>query len=448
MPRRLQTALYNADQLVKKKSYKKALAEIESYLKKNPKAAHVRLFLHLGLIHYNLYDYRSAEDYFLKATGACPCLGPAWVNLSATRQNRENFVGAARALEKGAEAMPDNQGLRLKAAILWNKAGTPERALEILTASGKTPPDSAWLTALAMTYKKLGNNEKAAQALEKAAGMGGKKSVKMKLQAATLYMELGQYKKARRLFEEMARRPSCGRACLNGLIRCCIKEKRFDQADKAIKMFLEKSPEEPELWRLSAWIKTRKNEPDKAAAALEVAYKLAGPSPKDFEQLGYLYQKADAPEKAAEAYAKSYSTPLKPENLDMLAGLYTEAHRTEKALEFALKAVRSAPTSVRWARAGDLYYRARQYERSMEAYKTAAGLNDDQGEMSYKAGLAALKMDRFESARELFETAVSRAGSDSESRKRAIRALEAVNEMIKREAAVQGGEAGQSSSIP
>ncbi|MFH1139632.1 MAG: tetratricopeptide repeat protein [Pseudomonadota bacterium] len=429
----LQTALFEADRLVKEKSFKKALAGLTGYSREDPGEKHFMLPLHLGLIHYNLKNHQAAESFFLKATQACPCFGPAWVNLAAARQNRGNPGGAAEALEKGAEKIMDNDHLKLKAAILWNKANNPRHALKILTSPGKGNADPNWLTALAMTYKQLGESEKAAQALEQAAGLEGEIDGGIKLQAAILYLELGRYEKARRYFEEMTQKQSCGQDCLKGLIRCCIKEKRFNQADNAIKAFLKDNPDQADSWKLSAWVNAQKNEPAKAAAALEVAFRLEPPTKKEFEQLGYLYYQAGAPEKAAEAYAKSFSSPMSPENLDMLSGLYTEAHRIDAALNLALRATESVPTGSRWARVGSLYYRDGQYENSVEAYKKAALLDDARGEMSYRAGLAAMKIKRLESARDFFTNALDRAGADSSQKSKAARALEAVNKLMEQD---------------
>ncbi len=347
------------------------------------------------------------------------------------QQGRFRDAAAVREKIGGTERNPEQDYLT---AILHLKAGFPEKALPILEKLAfETPPyggAAEWLIALGMTYDRLDQPEKAAAAMAKADLDDPAIAPVMRLQAAFFWMRHDNPNRALPLLKEAANTPHPSSICRMALVKALVLTEGPCQADPVLCRLLDETPCDVRIWRLAAWVAIEQKDYPKAAAALEVAYRLEPADPKDWKRLGDLYRLSGVPLKTAEAYGRAFGPEPGAGDLDLLAKTYMEGHDLKKALDAAVRAVRREPSARRWAQLGEMYLMARYYAKGMDAFQKAAQMDDSGGRMSLRAGYAAWKMEQIAPAKEAFLMALQRADSGGQTARRASRALAVIRQIM------------------
>ncbi len=266
----------------------------------------------------------------------------------------------------------------------------------------------------------------AAAVFKSAYGYSRSKRPQLLYQAAVSYLIGRRPALAAPLFEELAGLPRPRPQWLKGQVRCYLEMKLYAKARAIVARLLAAAPAQADLWRLAAELNLRDKKYGPAAAALEVAYRLAPPGPDGWRQLASLYQAAGVPLKAAEYLRRAAGRRPSARDLETLAKIYLGGHYLERALAAARQAAQARPTARRWALVGRIHLLRCDYGRALPAFTKAAKADDPQGRYSLVAGYCAWQLDRLLEAKRAFARALRHAGSNQARVREATRALEAV----------------------
>lgn len=321
-----------------------------------------------------------------------------------------------------------------RSALLHLNNDAPKKALPLLIKLSKKPdPDAKWLMALASALDALHRSEEAVEIMEKVDPNAPTLSPNMRLQVAIFWLKNHNPKRALPLLEKMAKNPHVSKSCRLAQIEALVRTGQAQAADIPLKKLLNQYPQDEKIWRLAAWTNIEQKAYGKAAAALEVAFRLGSPKSADWKQLGNLYRLAGVPQKAAYAYAKAFGKRPTPAHLDLLAQTYGDAHQMKDALDAATRAAKLAPTAKRLSRLGLMHMEQQDCQKGMAAFQKAAQLEDPDGVNSLRMGYAAWKLDQLASAKTAFQSVLQKTDSGSRNAVKASKALKTIDQMIKQQ---------------
>ncbi len=288
------------------------------------------------------------------------------------------------------------------------------------------------LRNLAVVLLELNRPLEGALLLERAHALSRPPDPQVLFEAAVFYLQGKRPRRALTLLEGLCRRRLPPKAWLKALVQACLSLQRFDQARRALKRLLRREPGDAVLWRILAELNIRAKDYPAAAAALEVAYRLAPPSsPEGWRRLAEIYRAAGAPLPAARCYRRAWGDHPRPRDLERLARLYYFANYPRRALHWARRAVQQKPSPGGWALLGSIYQRLRRYPEAYRAFSRAARLGDKNGRYSLMAGYCAWRLDRLKDARAAFRSAWRKAGKHRQLRREAERALESLEAQLR-----------------
>ena len=352
--------------------------------------------------------------------------------LADTLKKEKRTAEAAKALAQGMTG-EEMSADRFRSALLYLKEGKPQKALPILRKLSETAnPNPQWRIALASTLDRLDRPEEASAVMKKVDPNAPPLSPEMRLRMAVFWLKHDHPERAVKLLEKLAEDPHAARDCLMAQVEALVRTGKPKSAEIPLKKLLNRYPQDEKIWRLAAWTAIEQTAYGKAAAALEVAFRLAPPKSGDWKRLGNLYRLAGIPRKAAEAYVKEFGERPTADNLDLLAYTYQEAHQMDKALEAAALAAKLNPSAKRFSRLGQLHMARQDCAKGMAAFLKAAQLDDSGGVNSLSVGYAAWKLDRLVCAKTAFQSALQKADSASEAASRAKRALKTIEQIMKK----------------
>ncbi len=342
---------------------------------------------------------------------------------------------AAKILTSGnaAEKSPTDS---FRSALLHLKNEAPQKALPILEKlATNANPNAQWLIVLASTLDRLDRPKEAVAVMEKvdlnaSALSSPGLSSSLRLQVAIFWLNHHHPKRALNLLETMAKNPRASKSSRVALIEALVRTGKPRAANAPLKRLLDRYPQDEQIWRLAAWTAIEQKDYGKAAAALEVAFRLEPPKHGGWKRLGNLYRLAGVPRKAAEAYTRAFGETPTARNLDLLACTHTEAHQMEYALTAAGRAASLAPTAKRFSRLGRMYMKQGDFAKGMAAFQKAAQLDDQGGINSLRLGYAAWKLDQLASAKTAFQSVLQKADSGSQTASKASRALKTIEQVM------------------
>ena len=340
---------------------------------------------------------------------------------------------AARLLASGniGEKNPSDS---FRSALLHLKNDAPQKALPLLeTLSKNANPETQWLMALSATLDKLNQPEEAVTVMEKVDPKSPALSSNMRLQVAIFWLKHDNPKRALFLLDSMPKNPHVSKSFRLAQIEALVRTGQAQAAHVPLKTLLNQYPQDEKIWRLAAWIALEQKAYGKAAAALEVAFRLKPPASGDFKRLGNLYRLARVPRKAAEAYITAFGKSPTAGDLDLLAQTYGDAHQMKEALAAATRAAKLAPTAKRLSRLGLMHMEQQDCQKGMAAFQKAAQLEDPEGVNSLRMGYAAWKLDQLASAKTAFQSVLQKADSGSRNAVKASKALKTIEQMMKRQ---------------
>ena len=334
--------------------------------------------------------------------------------------------------EKTPQEKSTAESFRL--ALLYLKEGHPEKALPVLQELAKNhAPDPQWIAALAITLDTLDKPNKACAVMKRVEIQSPSSlSPKVQLQIAVFWLHHNQPNRALPLLEVLVKKPSASQGTRIAYIEALVQSGKAKRANAVLKQLLNRYPEDQRIWRLQAWSALEQEDFGKAAAALEVAFRLKPPGPREWKRLGNIYRLAGIPRKAAPAYQKAFGRDPSAADFDLLAATYEQAHQMKKALFAAVEAVKTDPTAKRFSRLGQLYMIEEDWAKGLKAFQKAAQMADDGGINSLRAGYAAWKLDRLDLAETSFKSVLEKADPKSQTASRAAHALKSIKQFKKR----------------
>ena len=368
--------------------------------------------------------------------GLCARANPAprWrASLAHVLETLEKNDKAAKALAS-RNAAGKASANSFRAALLHLKDGAPQKALPLLLKlEANASPKAQWLIALASTLDRLDRPEEALVVMEKVDSNAPALSPNMRLQVAVFWLKHDTPKRALPILERIAKNPHVSKSCRVAQVAALVQTGQPQAANVPLKKLLDRYPQDEKIWRLAAWTAIEQKNYRKAAAALEVAFRLDSPKPRGWKRLGNLYRLAGVPRKAAEAYVRAFGKVPTAEDFDLLSLTYGEAHLMKDALMAAATAAKLAPTARRLSRLGRMHMEQQDCQKGMAAFQKAAQLDDPGGVNSLYAGYAAWKLNQLASAKTAFQSALQKAGSGSRNAQKASRALKTIEQMMKRQ---------------
>ncbi|WP_229595521.1 tetratricopeptide repeat protein [Pseudodesulfovibrio sediminis] len=244
-------------------------------------------------------------------------------------------------------------------------------------------------------------------------------------QAATCFFQAKKYAQAydvtKPLLGLKTVKPDWVRLAAHSLILL----KRWPEAERTLIHFLRRSPTEHAYWKLLANIRMQRKHYKKAAAALEIAYRIAQPTALERRTLSQLYLYINAPLLAAHALEGSFTHTPSPKVCDQLAQAYLTAGRTKQALDMLDKAMALEKTPERSLIKGRILYAKRRYPEAIAALRQAVQLNDKTGLANYLLGMIFWEQKQWDEARHWFQS----AEKFKHHARHATRAINAINAM-------------------
>ena len=123
----------------------------------------------IGLIFFDRAEWQDAEEAFLEATRTQPDSAVAWKNLGLVRIERDNYPGAAQALQEAIKLDQDTPDLVLELASALTDSARGKEAVDVLTSSLEQHPRNAALWAsLGRAQRQLGSPDEAILAFQRA----------------------------------------------------------------------------------------------------------------------------------------------------------------------------------------------------------------------------------------------------------------------------------------
>jgi predicted Zn-dependent protease len=345
---------------------------------------------------------------------------------------------AARVLEAylAATAEVPPVGIHQVLGVALGEAGQPGRALAACRAGLDHFPDDSLLTRnAAVLLHEAGDNAGAAPLFERAYALDRTASAssasaqsdparpdpELLAHAATCWLLAGRHAEAARAAQALLdvagpRSGSVRAEWLRLAVHAFLGAKQLDRAETVVLKLLRAEPGEAQWWELLARVNLDRERWARAAAALEAAYALKTPEPRELEQLAGLYRYAGAPLLAAAALERI------PQGADpeRLAALYASAARTQRAVR-ALDAGKPNPESL-LAR-GRVLLRARELPGAGEALDECLRAAPANAEARLLRGLCAWEARDWPRAREEFSLA-ARSKAQASRAASALRALD------------------------
>jgi tetratricopeptide (TPR) repeat protein len=334
--------LYEAQQLIEKEEYDKAIRILEKYIEKHADRNHCLVEFTLGNALYLAGNKESCLAHYKAAEEMNPAFGPAWVNLGQVAYDLKRYGLAAQALTMGFDVAEEDEkdpDLLYYAAVAHILDGHQERAAPILEAlvSGRHgDPDKEWFQAL-----------------------------------LNIYLDLDQEEKAGGLIEQMMRRYG----------------------------------DQPETWRLSYQFEASRQNYRMAAVALTIYSYLAPLTREEAVLLGDLFATIKVPLLACVQYEKAFASGASAEEYERLASAYLAAHRPVQARQILVGALESKPTANLWSLVGDMNYMEEDFEGAYYAFEESARLDPRDGRAYLMMGYCALQLDKKKLAAEALKKA-------------------------------------------
>ncbi|MCB2188010.1 MAG: tetratricopeptide repeat protein [Deltaproteobacteria bacterium] len=256
-------------------------------------------------------------------------------------------------------------------------------------------------------------------------------------QAAVFYLEAQKPREALGLLEELCGTPPAPNSWLQALVQAQVALEQWPQAATLARRLRDREPANAAWWRLTAGIAARRKEYRRAAADLEVAYRLAPPGAAACRELAEVYRAAGLPQKAAAWYERGLGQDPQPRQWETLARIHGQAGQWDLAMAAARKALAQA-TSSRWGLLAELSRQKRAYAEAAVQYAEAA--TKGQAARYYRlAGQCAWQGGDLPGAEGYFEKSLGAAAPGSQLRAQVTQTLADLREQRRSLAELKSG---------
>lgn len=372
--------------------------------------------------------------------GAAVCAGAAPTNLSPdarqalsrarTQLERERPAEAARTVEAYLsrtvpEKVPADAYVLL--GIARHGAGDALAALDAFRTGLERDPNNPYLCENAgILLYELDRYTEAAPLLERAFDTAEKPDPEFLYQAAGAWYQVEDYTASVRVLERLKKAvPALKKPWIELAVYAFLGAGETDRARSMILQLLAEDVGDAEYWKLLARIELDRERYARAAATLEVAYRLQPPAKAELRQLADLYRYLDAPLRAAATLERAGPPDRDEKTALLLAGLYASGGEVERAVR-TLKTVPASATVL--LSMGRMLFRARHFQRAAEALDDCLRREPGNGAALLFRGLCSWEQRKWSEARAYLERAAAGKGAyrrQAASARDALRSLEA-----------------------
>ena len=320
------------------------------------------------------------------------------------RLDAGQFAEAALLLDEYAaqseEAVPSQVYLMLGNAHYQNK--NAKKALDAFQAGLKAFPDNDQLARnCAVVCYELGRHADAGRLFEKAYALIAPKDPILLFHAGSAYYSGEDFSAAARVLERLlADQAQPQRDWVRLAVHAHLEAGLYEKTEAMLGRYLAANPEDAPYWELLAKLHLDREEYAKAAAALDICYRLREPSGKELERLASLYTYSNAPLMASATLQRAGTDAADTEYGSRIARLYTAAGRPEEAMRLLSRYDRSASLA---GKKGRILYDARRFREAESELRKALGQGDGAAENLYLLGMCAWERRDWKTAREYFK---------------------------------------------
>jgi tetratricopeptide (TPR) repeat protein len=404
------------------------IAELEKLATAFPRVAAIQS--ELGRAYVSAGDLGKAADSLTQTLRLAPGHIEATVTLAGIQMKRGDNSAAVVLLRRLVQQQPDIPQAWLLLAEALRAVGSLDEAVAIYRQfEQQFPQESQTSVSLGLVLLAQNKLPEAREAFQRAfASAPG--NVSALEQLVNLDLNENKFGEARRRIEEaVAKTPALLGPAQLLLAKSFLKEKKFDEAETALKKAVELMPENQTAYLLLAGLYSSTNRIPEALAQLDQAI---ARNPKDVSALtlsGIIKDQQQDFEAARISYEKLLeANPRSIVALNNLAYLYSEKfNQLDKALDFAQKAQVLWPSDPRVADTlGWILYQNRQYARALALLREAASRMADNPEVLYHLGMTYYMTGDEVRARDTLRRALANDGSfnGAEAARQALALLE------------------------
>ncbi|WP_291327542.1 tetratricopeptide repeat protein [Desulfovibrio sp. UCD-KL4C] len=291
--------------------------------------------------------------------------------------NDKQYAEAASILEEyinsSNEVIEDQVFLVLGGTM--DKAGYKKKAYSTFIRGLEIYPKNELLchNAAVAAYK-LKRYIEAGKLLEKTYTLQKENDPETLFQAGSFYYQGEDFKSSARVLQKLIlQTKSPSKKWILLAIHALLEDKQLEKTKLMLLKYLKSTPEDSAYWKLFAKLHLDNEQFSKAAAALEIAYRLKRPSLPELENLASIYRYKEAPLLAAETLVRAYGTSMKPDQALKLATLYASAGRIGEAINCLENNSKNGSTFLK---KGKLLFKARNFDKAEKALNKALNTKD------------------------------------------------------------------------
>lgn len=169
-------------------------------------------------------------------------------------------------------------------------------------------------------------------------------------------------------------------------VHACLAARQLAKAETMLRKYLAVNPEQDPYWELLAKLHLDREQFAKAAAALEICYRLRTPSQKDLERLASIYRYMNAPLMASTTLKRAYANGPDPTQRVKIANLSAAAGRTDEAVKELSQTAASAPLAET---KGCILYQARRFKEAEISFAQALKHNPSAAQSRFYLAMCA-----------------------------------------------------------
>gem|GEM_PF-1137697 len=298
-----------------------------------------------GVLWLHAEQPQKALGHLLVLCKRSPPKAEWFVALAHAWLGQKELVKAATAMERAA-ALSGNPEHAYQAGLMWLQAKKADPAIRLLVPLGREPsPKALWLAALSNAWAMKEDFEKAAQAMEQAAGIS--QAPDHFYSAAGLWLQAERPPKALPLLEALARRPGPEAKWLTLLSETWLRLKDVPRAAQAMERAAQISGMPEHTFRAARlWLEA--DQPKRSLPLLEGLTRLPSPLGKWYIALSNCCLMLDLPEKAAEAMETGAEITGKGGDYYRAGMLWLQTGDIRKGIALLEISVTKEPVEQKW----------------------------------------------------------------------------------------------------
>jgi cytochrome c-type biogenesis protein CcmH/NrfG len=229
---------------------------------------------------------------------------------------------------------------------------------------------------------------------------------KLLFQGAVAYYQGEKLKDAKWLLAELLKRDEeADPRWYELIIAICVELEEWRDVERYIDDFLVLKPAQATYWRLRAQMRLDKEQYRDAASALEIAYRIEAPKPREWLDLADLYLYLNAPLMAVRCMKAGHEGAMPAKAHMRISQAYARTQRFDDALKHMDEALKKDSNADVLMEKGRLLYDATRYKEAIEVLEECVRMDKEKGEAYMLMGFAAWNLRDWEGARTAFANA-------------------------------------------